>query len=241
MNTNLHIQLDNPTVQCKLLQYNIDMAVREEKYEATKWMNRKDRVAKLINSIDADIVCLQELRTLDGSISVNQFLSSMDKYHFKVEYRNPGPLSFGNAILYKPDKFYPLQTMKKWLSDTPHVVSDSYIAKEGDVPKGFGYIVMGVLFQRVENNKIVKNSKPFWVFNTHLGLDEKLKTESCYQLLNILCDLPFELLLTGDFNFFPDKDGAVQRKILTDANLQDLGKGAVTSSKGKQIEGTFVG
>lgn len=245
MNTNLHIHVDNYKTNFTIMQYNVDMSVREEKYENTKWNNRKDRVASLINVINADIVCLQEMRKLEGTPSINEFLSSFNRYHYKVEYRNPGSLAFGNAILYKPDKFYPLQTVKRWLSTTPNTVSDTYINKEGDIPKGFGYIIMGVQFQAVQNDKIVVNSAPFWVFNTHLGLEEKLKTESCHQILDIVkeivSDSNQEFIICGDFNFFPDRDGDKQRAILTDkGSLQDLGKGAITIN-GKPLEGTFVG
>lgn len=240
MNPNIYtIVPDYTKTHLKVLQYNIDNAVREEKYEHTKWMNRKDRVVKLINSIDADIVCLQELRKLDGAISINQFLAAFEKYDFKVEYRNASKYSFGNAILYKPDKVYPVQTVKKWLSTD--------VKNPNDIPKGFGYIVLGVQFMPVNDEKIIFNAKPFWVFTTHLGLDEQLKADSCNQLNEIITDLigqsqqPF--ILTGDFNFFPDKDGAKQRTVLTDGPLrmQDLGKESITSQLRVKLEGTFIG
>jgi endonuclease/exonuclease/phosphatase family metal-dependent hydrolase len=238
MNSSLYtISTTSGPIKLKVLQYNVDMCVREEKFEETKWINRKERVIKIINEIDADIVCLQELRNLDGNETINQFLSRFTQYHYKLEYRNPSTYSFGNAILYKPTKIYPTKTMKNWLSKTPDIVSDSFVNKEGDIPKGFGFIIMGILFHHVENGKIVVGKEPFWVYNTHLGLEEKLKEEQVKSIINIL-DVN-TMILCGDFNFFPDKDGDKQRLMLT-THLNDLGKGAKTL-QGRSIEGTFVG
>ena len=60
---------DNLGITFSVLQYNIDMAMREESHPETKWTNRNERIAQLILKIDADIVCLQELRELpDGPL-----------------------------------------------------------------------------------------------------------------------------------------------------------------------------
>ena len=225
----------------KVLQYNVDQAMREEKFEGTKWNNRCERVEKLIIDVNADVVCLQEMRRLpDAHKSVNQFLASFVDYYFDVTYRNSNLLSFGQAILYKPDKLYAMKTIKRWLSDTPDVVSDSWSVAAGG-SCGFGYVVMGTQFMFVKNGLLVDNVDPFWVFNTHFSLDEDVKTKSSKKLLEIVKEVAGDqqFIVCGDFNFFPDKDGAVQREILT-TELHDLGKGALTLG-GKHVEGTFVG
>ena len=229
------------TPSFKLLQYNVDQARREEKYEETKWNNRVDRVEKLIVDTCADIVCLQEMRRLpDATKTVNQFLSSFKDYYFDVAYRNASLLSFGQAILYKPDKFFMVQTVKKWLSDTPDIVSDTW-STTSPGSCGYGFIVMGSQFRFVSDGKIVERTPPFWVFNCHFALDEEVKRKSCIKLLEIVKTIANgqSFLICGDFNFFPDKDGAKHREILTET-LQDLGKGAKTLG-GKHVEGTFVG
>lgn len=225
----------------KILQYNVDQAMREEKVPMTKWNNRVSRVEKLILDANADIVCLQEMRRLPDCVkTVNQFLASFEDYYFDVAYRNSNLLSFGQAILYKPDKFFARRTVKKWLSDTPDIVSDTWSVKAGG-SCGFGYMVLGTEFQYVVDGKIVDDLESFWVFNVHFALDEEVKTKSCHKLLEIVNKVSGgkQFLICGDFNFFPDKDGAEQRAILT-TELQDLGKGAVTLG-GKYVEGTFVG
>jgi len=234
--TKLHTIIDNFQTEFTLLQYNVDQSMREEATSETKWNNRYPRVKKLIDEVNADIVCLQEMRKLPDTISVNHFLALFPQYSNILEYRNAHPLAFGQAILYKPEKFYPLQTVKRWLSETPNTVSESWTSTPSS-----GYIVVGTQFMPVHDTKVVVNTKPFWVFNVHFGMEEELKTRSCFKLLEITNTIANgdEYIISGDFNFFPDKDGSRQREILTN-ELKDLGQHAHTLT-GKHIEGTFVG
>lgn len=243
MNSDLEINVPNFVNQFKFMTYNVDQAMREEKFEETKWKNRKDRIIKLIKEVNPDIMCLQEFRQLPENESVNKFLSNFDDYKYEIDYRNPSSLSFGQVIMYKSDKFYPVQKIKRWLSSTPEKVSDDFSKKSGGTT-GFGYILTGVQFAPVHDGKIVNNSSLFWVFNTHFGLEEELKTKSCYvlkeQIKKITNNQPF--VLSGDFNLFPDLDADVQRDVLCHHlfEMQDLAKGAKTLNN-KQVEGTFVG
>jgi endonuclease/exonuclease/phosphatase family metal-dependent hydrolase len=226
----------------KLMTYNVDQSVREEKVEATKWDVRAPRVKRLIEAVDADIVCLQEFRRLPGvAQTAEQFLASLGPtYRAVLEYRNPSPMAFGQAILYKPERFYPLQTRKFWLSPTPYMPSDGWTTE------GRGYICTGVQFQAVTRNGQLDLGKPtFWVWNTHFGLEEKHKTKSCELLVAQLATPseyphPHDGILCGDLNLFPDLGAAAQRAIFTDADWIDMGKGARTLN-GRALEGTFVG
>lgn len=226
----------------KILQYNVDQACREEKYENTKWNNRYERVVKLILEVDADIVCLQEMRKLDTSkITVQQFLVLFDEqYDYDLRYRNPTRLAFGQVVMWKREKFFPLKKEVRWLSETPEKVSifNGFTNLEAN----HGTILHGLQLALVKDGAIVDDKKFLWIFNTHLALNEEIKTKCCNLLPNLIETLsegqPW--LLTGDFNFFPDKDGDKQRKILTDFGFVDQCKGAKTL-KGTEIEGTFVG
>ncbi len=227
--------------QFKLMTYNVDQAVREEKFEHTKWATRMPRVKALIQEVNADIVCIQELRQLPGCPAPEQFLTDVcgTRYRYVVEYRNPSPLAFGQAILYRADAFYPIRTRKFWLSDTPGVLSDTWAAKPGGTT-GFGYICMGVEFQSVVNERVARQRPPFWVWNTHFGLEEELKTMSSRCVVEQL-NGDTDMLVCGDFNFFPDKDATKQRAIFTNAGYADYGRGARTLIAGREVEGTFVG
>lgn len=171
VNPNLHTLKSNtswnPTV--KFMTYNVDQAMREEKFEETKWVNRMKRVRDLITSIKPDICCLQEMRRLPDTPSVNSWLGSFDDYYFEIGYRNGSKLSFGQANLYNPDKFYAAETVKKWLSDTPDEISDTWATQSGGTT-GFGYLVLCTKFLWVHDGKIIVDAEPFWVINIHFGL-----------------------------------------------------------------------
>ncbi len=224
------------------MTYNVDQAVREEQHEETKWKNRKGRVGALIREVDADIVCLQEFRQLLGNETPEQFLANElgSIYRFSIEYRNAGSMAFGQVILWKPDKFYPMLSCKFWLSESPCEVSDTWNAKAPGTA-GFGTIVTGIKFQFVKDEKIIRDVLPFWIYNTHFGLEEEAKTKSCHKIgqLVSLTSQDLSFVLSGDFNLFPDRDAAIQREILA-RDFQDLAQKAKTL-EGKRIEGTFVG
>lgn len=234
----LHISVPNHNPTITVMQYNIDRAAQEEKYENTKWANRGPRVIKLINEVKPDICCMQELRELDNTQSVNQFLAEFKKYQYVFSHKGPSKIDFGQATLYNPEKFFPKKSFPQWLSDTPNTISDTWNPRKD---KAFGTMVLCTKFRHVHQERIVKNAKPLWVFNVHFGTDETYKTKSCLALLAIIKqrakDNPY--IVCGDFNFFPDKDGNTQRALLTQEML-DLGKDAKTVG-GKKVEGTFVG
>lgn len=125
---NVAIASYNPPLS--IMQYNVDRAIREEQVEKTKWNNRSPRIIKLINEVNAGIVCLQELRELPGTPSVIKFLSEFDQYRFVMSHRGPSKLAFGQATLYNPEKAFPLITQTYWLSETPTEVSDTWAKKK---------------------------------------------------------------------------------------------------------------
>lgn len=227
-----------PGVSFKFLTYNVDQAVREENHEITKWVNRKSRVKSLIEKISPDIACLQEFKPLPGNETPEQFISNaFPQYRSWIDYRNPSTMAFGQVIMWNPDKFYPIQNIKRWFSDTPDILSDNW-----SLQKSRGYILTGIQFLSVDGGKAVSDKPSFWVFNTHFGLEEDLKTKSCEALVQLARTISGEspFIVSGDLNLFPDKNAIPQRAILT-KYLKDLGEGALTSQKLIHVEGTFVG
>jgi endonuclease/exonuclease/phosphatase family metal-dependent hydrolase len=208
--------------------YNVGKARREEAHEETKWMRREARVAALIRLINADIVCLQEMRALPNTTPTTQFLAELG-YYYELGYRTASPIAFGQAILYNPAKFFVLETKRKWISATPdEPVEDPNTSS----------LLLGVRFHPVEGGALDKTQTPFWVWNAHFQLDEQWKTDACTLLKGIIhSEEPY--FVAGDLNLFPDRRAAEQRAIL--AFLQDLGAGARTSQAGRLCEGTFVG
>lgn len=89
-----------------IMTYNVDNATREENVEMTKWVNRKERVAALVNKVMPDIVCFQELRDLPNNERVIEYLASQRfaSYRFEIAWRNATSLPFAHAILFDPKK-----------------------------------------------------------------------------------------------------------------------------------------
>lgn len=246
MNSNLYHSISNESFsrQFTFFDYNIDMAMREEKFEATKWIKRSDKVAKLINSYSPDIICLQELRELPDNDTPKTFLAkNFPTYDYYLARRNASKLAFGQATLWNPEKFFCVEQKCFWLSENETIVSDSWGAAAGGTT-GFGYIMTATKLNYVhsENNqqKIIKleddediafsrqNLVPvndeelipvLWIFNVHLGLEEYLKTKSCEKIVELVRSVTNDhsdnFILCGDFNMFPDKDGMKQYEILT--------------------------
>lgn len=235
----LHIAVQNYNPTIKVMQYNVDQAIQEEQYENTQWIRRSPRNIRLINEVNADIVCLNELRGLANNQSVNRYLAEFDQYYSVFSHRGPSKTAFGNATLYKFEQFFPIKNFPKWLSDTPNEVSDTWNMRKDCA---FGAIVLCTKFMHVHQERIIKNAKPFWVFNVHFAnASEDIKTKSCKTLLEIIKKYAKKnpYVVCGDFNFFEDGDGATQREILAKEML-DCGKDAVTLG-GKKLERTHIG
>ena len=233
--------------QIRIASYNVSNAKRDEKVEETKWSNRKDRVAKLIDLIDPAVICLQELRNLPGAKeTIEQYIaSSFPGYRSDIRYRNPGDLSFAQAIMWNPKILFPLRMVHKWISNTPGLVSDSVtMPLDKESP---GYLLQGVEFVFIKDSKVVTDHMgrqiPFWVFNTHLGVEESVKNASCPILLNFVRDISMgaAYVLCGDFNTFDDLDGEKQRDVFRKAGLIDLGAKMISADTRREIKGTFVG
>jgi endonuclease/exonuclease/phosphatase family metal-dependent hydrolase len=257
----------------RVLQYNVDQAMREER-ESQKpgksqlaWRSRGLRVRDLIRKADADIVCLQELRQLPEYKPPLSWLGDLvaashtagRSYHFEMGYRNPGDLSFAQVILYDRRRFYADQVVKRWLSDAPpETMADTWTkSAPGSTGGTVGYLALCVHLLPVHDGKIVVDKPGFWVVNVHLGMEEEVKTRSCQRLVELVTrtqntlNPPLveekakeALILAGDFNFFPDRDGAKQCAILTQSGgLQDCAAVCLprTSQKNKEIRGTFIG
>lgn len=228
-----HVGRNINRVYIRILTSHNANAVRDEANPKTAWKNRRDRVKALLLKIDADIICLQELRILD--ITPETWLAEFTDYRFDIVYCNATKLGFARAILYKLDKLMPVDRTCIWLSDSPDSPSD-FVDSQGK--QGYGSVLQGIHFLRVHDGKVDPNS-PIRVYNAHLGMDELVKTQSC-ALLAAFGDRTRPRILAGDFNFFADKDGRSQYETLA-KNWDNLAIGRITSQSGLAIQGTFVG
>jgi len=203
----------------KFATWNIDQARREEGYENTKFDTRWDKIYEYITKLDADILCLQELRNLETSkIKVNDLLYYISKlgYDYKHVYYGPDDISFALAIFYKRDKFF-VSNVFSHLLPIPNNIKEN----------------MSKVILRL-NLTCIKSKKSFVVCNTHLGLDEVEKSLAVSYLSNRFLKNIGSFLCAGDYNFFDDRRGIEQRNDML-SNSIDL------AFPLENIIGTFMG
>lgn len=241
MNNNISTVVQGFKSTLTFLQFNVNKGIEGEKnadkYPAYSWNNREDRVIALVEEVNADIVCLQELRELPNTKPVEEFLFRLTKfgYRYVIQAPNPGSMAFAQVILWKKDKFFMDKMETKWLSSTPDVVSDDWNER-----RKFGHVLVGVRLTPVQGDKVISNAKPLFVFNTHFSMEEPFKTKAAENIVKMMNSISDNYILAGDFNFFPDPlPGDKQRELITQ-HLTDCGLGA-KSLGGKELKGTFVG
>jgi len=180
----------------KVITYNIRVAVDEG---INSWDNRKERVAEIIKTYEADIIGLQEAL----KIQLDDLVKLLPDFTWAGVGRDDGKEAGEySAVLYNKKRFEVLEDSTIWLSDTPEKPSIGWDA-------AIKRIVTWVKFKDIETSKI------FYHFNTHFDhLGEMARLESA----NLLNDKVAEIagkspaLVTGDFNFKFDSKGY---KILT--------------------------
>lgn len=233
------LQHPNRKMPFTFCSYNVDMSFREEKFEETTWERRMHKIERFINESGYDVISLQEMRQLAGHVDPIEWLSQFENYNFVCMRRNPDKLAFGQAVLYKKDRFFLVESLQRWYSSTPEVPSDDWTF-ELEGKHGYGSTFIGVKLCCVDGRDVELGSE-FWVFNTHFNcFNEIIKTRSVEMLREMLPTIasgkPF--ILSGDFNFFPDKDGHQQLQNLSTIGTRVTG---FQTESGRVIEGTFVG
>ena len=186
----------------KIATFNIDQARREEQITDeqvavgefdTRFNNRCSLIMNLINNCGADIVCLQELRSLSTSkYDIKTFLSLLN-YDYQYMYYSELEDSFALAILYDRKKFHPVDMN----SFNLHNINNNKIC-------------FGIKFKNISTKEI------FWVWTTHWAIEENLKWDAAYKITGMLGECSEPLIICGDYNLFDDMDGNKQREWLLD-------------------------
>jgi endonuclease/exonuclease/phosphatase family metal-dependent hydrolase len=203
----------------KVITYNIRYNDPGDSLNA--WSNRKDEVAKLLQTYAPDIFGIQE--ALLGQ--VNDIASRMPGFDWIGVGREDGVNKGEFApIFYNSRKYQLKEKGWFWLSETPHISSKSW---DTALPRICTY----ALFEDYDTRK------NFWIFNTHFDHQgERARHESARLILRKITELnekKFPVILTGDFNTTPEESPVrvIKRR------LEDSKEISVTSPEGP--EGTF--
>ena len=216
----LHPQDDRGLIT--VITYNIRYAGDEKSEGINSWNNRKELVASIIKTYNADIVGLQEAL----KIQLDDLTKLLPDFIWVGVGRDDG-VEGGeySAIFYNKKRFEVLADSTIWLSETPEKPSIGWDAALNRI----------ITWAKLRDKT---TGKTFYHFNTHFDhIGRIARLESA----NLLNDKVAEVtgktpaIITGDFNFKADFGGY---KILTGGRknyLFDTQKIAKTDNSGSNI------
>lgn len=213
----------------RVMTYNIRMApCPEDEGTENAWKHRLPKVALLIKEYLPDIIGLQEISELQEK-TLRSELSSLP---FDIVSRTPSrpPVESGLGIAYNPHTLSLDSAVHTiWLNEkrtTPHAP-----AWDGSHYERF------IIYARF-THKVSKSS--FWFTTTHFDhMGQQARTESAHIIIELAQQLDGPVILTGDFNCFPQLGGHELYKLLSSHELiQDTHKAAQTTFG---VPGSWIG
>jgi endonuclease/exonuclease/phosphatase family metal-dependent hydrolase len=187
----------------RAMTFNIRLNLASDGENA--WPNRKEAVASMIRSHDADLVGLQEALP-EQLADVDRLLPQFGRFGVGRASDLAGEHS---AILYRKDRFDVLQHDTFWLSETPGVPgSKGWDAAYERI------VTWGKLRDR-------RTGKIFFHFNTHLDhVGVVARREGTRLLLSSITRIAGDAptILTGDFNAVSESE---PYRLVTESGLRD--------------------
>ena len=212
----------------RVMTFNIRLDLAQD--GVNSWDNRKANFVSMIAFHKADIIGLQEAQ----KHQIDYIQQSLPGYSWFGLGRDDGKEAGEfTAIFYRKDRFDTLETSAFWCSETP------------DHP-GLGW---DAAYQRITtvgkfSDKIT--GKTFYLFNTHLDNEGEIaRLESAKLIKSRMEKLgkDFPLILTGDFNSFPDSPPykVIVSRSDSDSSFELFDSRKISQSKPHGPSGTFTG
>lgn len=204
----------------KLVTFNIRCDYNQDGINSFEF--RKPHILTKIREESPDIICFQEVLP-----HVADWLKeNLTEYYIIGCGRDEQLKNEQVSIAYKRTRYNLIQMEIFWLSETPYLPGSRY-PNQSDCPR----VCTMALFQELESNAVVR------IYNTHLDhIGSEARILGLGQILRHIMEqsskesnlVPAPIILTGDFNAFPDSVEMQQLNLYPD--LCDL-----TNS----IHGTF--
>jgi endonuclease/exonuclease/phosphatase family metal-dependent hydrolase len=176
----------------KVMTYNIRYDTEKDGVNA--WSKRKQKVSDLIKKYNPDILGVQE--ALHNQLE--DLTSSLDSYVYVGVGRDDGKEKGEySAILFKKERFEVKSQGTFWLSETPDVPG----SKSWDAA-----ITRVATWMKVLDRNL---NREFLMVNTHFDhIGVESRKNSAKLIRNKIIDMRdgLPVVLTGDFNFTPDKE-----------------------------------
>lgn len=210
-------------------------------------------IQNVIDNKSPDVIQLQEGRKFDtkygdhvDSITpLTEFLKS-NGYYVQASQYNPSDRAFSYIGAVKSDRFDVDESYPKYFTKTPDVPTDhSNHGKRKEEIKDHNF---GEEWER--SARIIsfhdKAGQKYYAFNVHLGMGKGHRVKACTQLKELAKDIIAQepnakIIMTGDFNTFPDWGGAEQLEALTggDSPLTDA-TADLRLPNGKKVDTSFI-
>jgi endonuclease/exonuclease/phosphatase family metal-dependent hydrolase len=214
--------------------------------ETFSWASRKERIFKQILEESPDIIGFQEIRNEpEGSVLSDLWAGlGAHGYEFVTFRNNPHEFALLNTIAYKAKKVSLDKTNRWWASETPDQFSDSW-------GNGWGRVALMASFYPITTKNVRGQNipspdydqPPIHVVNVHHGLKHTERMNSNRVLVEKVDELVGKKLgmvvITGDFNSFPDDGGQQELNVLKDAGYQEVFE--LKTSDGIAVSGSFIG
>jgi hypothetical protein len=170
--------------------------------------NRLSNIILQISKHDPDIASIFEVRShMVPSVTIELEKLNYKVYSFAYNPNQIKDTSFYFIIGYKKLKFKLLNKYMYWCTDTPFIPlnpqtrAQDKILKQYQEPFEKGSLIS--TFQNKSTNEIFIHSA------NHFGLKKDYQIIQCIELINHLKLLNQKIIVTGDFNTFPDFKGEI--------------------------------
>lgn len=178
---NVEPKPDPVEISLDLMSYNIRICVDTG---VNAWDNRKANMVAYLNSQNADVICMQEVVTVQYQYI---FEGVCEKYDI-VYYERSGEGSEGLAIAFDKNKFDVVEQRMFWLSETPDEMSLGWGAN-------YYRICVNVLLRHKETGAYLD------VYNVHLDSESR---DARLNGINLIMQKAegrgYPIYLAGDFN-----------------------------------------
>lgn len=189
------------------------------------WEFRKDRLAKSIVDLDADVIGMQEVDTrIQEELPALLSKHGAPDYEWYVfsPYSEDGKGNKAQALMYRKDRFKIVESRYFWLSETPEVMSKGWDEKK--FYRGAFYVII----------KDMNTGKKFFLMHSHFPLGQQARARAADVIVAMekkynTKGLPSFLI--GDLNNLPEAEGSqILRTHWSDSFLvlpQELKEGSV--------------
>lgn len=206
----------------RLVTYNIANARRDEKFQPTRLETRFPLIQKQLGVLQdtCDVIMLQEIRGGEN-IPLERIQDCFDesKFHLIMDpYSEEGDNSYYLIILIRKEIFPVVKSIEKVLLKK--------------IPKDYQFICLIVKVYHGMTNKLVT------LATTHFPYPESDKNDAARIIRDTFLYISGPAILAGDFNTFVNKDGAKQRRVVSEVFDDDACK-YLFDIDDKYLEGTF--